>query len=211
MKKLASSLLILVLIFSLVSTAFAKSGDTVNSLKTSTSTVTENNNKIKNNQKEMIKSVRAFVKVTSDGKIEFKENIPDKLYKDYSLDLLQNHFNTLNDLAEAGTITINKDLSIQDNSISMMTTYGSWDYHWWGYDRYFSNTQAKSFQNYCYTVAAGATIVTGASAYFPPVAAIAGMQAGYWALVGTRVGANNHGNGVYVAVSWLAVFNVSPL
>lgn len=64
---------------------------------------------------------------------------------------------------------------------------------------------------YAASVAGGDGIVTGISAWFPPVAAIAGVQTGYWSLVAARVNANNKGKGVYVGVTWVAVFNIKPL
>lgn len=81
----------------------------------------------------------------------------------------------------------------------------------WGYDRKFNNSQAKDLSDYAASVAGGAGIVTGISAWFPPVAAIAGVQTGYWSLVAARVNANNKGKGVYVGVTWVAVFNIKPL
>lgn len=114
-------------------------------------------------------------------------------------------FDELNQLALDGVITINEDLSIQDNSITANAVYGSWTYHWWGYDRKFNNAQTTQYYNYLLTLAAGG------GAFLPPVAAIAGVSSGYWALLATRVNANNKGRGVLVEVTWVAVFDVTPL
>jgi hypothetical protein len=110
-------------------------------------------------------------------------------------------------------ITINKDLTIDRNNelIAPNAVYGRWTEHWWGFDRKFTNSQAQDFADYAATVAGGAGIVTGIGAWFPPVAAIAGVQTGYWTLVSARVNANNEGNGVYIGVTWVAIFNVEPL
>lgn len=92
-----------------------------------------------------------------------------------------------------------------------MATYGKWTYHWWGYDRKFTNYQTKQYVERLEMQAAGATMVTGVGAWFPPIGGIAGVSAGYWALLASRVEANNHGNGVLVEVTWVNVFNVTPL
>ncbi|MER2058385.1 MAG: hypothetical protein ABTA16_06145 [Niallia sp.] len=161
-------------------------------------------------QGTLLKKVEPFVKVTEQGTLEL-EGVPTNFYETYNLDQLQAHFDNLNQLALRGNITINKDLSIQDNSIQLNAVYGKWTYHWWGYDRKFTNAQANDYVNYLLSAAAGGAIVTGAGAWFPPVAAIAGTSSGYWALLATRVNANNKGYGVLVEVSWLAVFDVTPL
>ncbi|NLM67296.1 MAG: hypothetical protein GX180_09010, partial [Enterococcus sp.] len=88
---------------------------------------------------------------------------------------------------------------------------GTWTYHWWGYDQYFDNQRAQRFSANCYSVAAGATLVTGIGAWFPPVSFVGVAQAAYWTLVGSRVDYNNLGNGVYIGVTWAAIFNVEPL
>lgn len=158
-----------------------------------------------------IHDVKPFVKVNEEGYITFKENIPQKIRDQYALDELQLHFDTLNQSVKNGEIRINKDLSIDETMMARAAVYSKWTYHWWGYDRKFNNSQTKSYINYCQTIAGGAGIVTGAGAYFPPVALIGGMQTGYWALFATRLDANNKGRGVYVSVTWAAVFDIEPL
>lgn len=157
-----------------------------------------------------IEIIKPYVEVTKEGTIRFKE-LPKGFYDKYSLEELQKHFDYLNTLSEAGDITINNDLSIQKNSISTMAVYGKWTYHWWGYDRKFTNSQADDYVDDLVTAAAGATIVAGLGSAFPPVSGIATVQAGYWALLAVRVDANNEGNGVYVAVTWALIFDVEPL
>lgn len=127
---------------------------------------------------DIIKAIKPHVEVTKEGTIRLKK-LPKHFHEKYNLEGLQKHFDNLNALVETGDITINKDLSIQDNSISTMSEYGKWTYHWWGYDRKFTDAQAKDYINELLTVAAGATIVAGIGAYFPPVAGIATIQAGY--------------------------------
>ena len=208
MKKVISGFLTLVLMFGLFSPSYSYANENTN---TSESSIDNSSNSLEIEQTKMIQEVEPYVQLTKRGTIQLK-NVPQELYEKYNLDLLQAHFEKLNNAVKNDEITINKDLSITDNSMSTLAAvYGSWTYHWWGYDRKFNNSQAKAFVDYCYTVAAGATIVTGVGAFFPPVAAIGGVQAGYWALVATRVNANNNGKGVYIGVTWVAVFNVEPL
>lgn len=60
-------------------------------------------------------------------------------------------------------------------------------------------------------IAAGSGFVAGVTSICPSIAAVFSMNSGYWTLLGLRVNANNKENGVYVAVTWLAVFNIEPL
>lgn len=131
----------------------------------------------------------------------------------YNLEKLMQHFVDLNHYAENDFITINKDLTTDQNPglITVDTVYGKWTYHWWGDHRTFNNSQAKAFADYAASVAAGFDIVTGIGAFFSPVAALLGGQTGYWSLVAARVNANNKGRGVYIAVTRVAIFNVEPL
>lgn len=158
----------------------------------------------------VINVVEPYVEVTNDGKIEL-QNVPTSVYEEYQLDQLQEHFNRLNAEVDAGNIRINNDLSIATIGISPRTVHGTWTYHWWGYDQYFDNQRAQRFSANCYSVAAGATLVTGIGAWFPPVSFVGVAQAAYWTLVGSRVDYNNLGNGVYIGVTWAAIFNVEPL
>lgn len=162
--------------------------------------------------KKMIAAIEPYVAVSDEGKLYLKD-VPRHLYEMYNLEELEQHFADLNHYAENDYITINKDLTIDQNPelITPDAVYGKWTYHWWGYDRKFNNSQAKAFADYAASVAGGAGIVTGIGAFFPPVAAIAGVQTGYWSLVAARVNANNKGRGVYIAVTWVAIFNVEPL
>lgn len=60
----------------------------------------------------------------------------------------------------------------------------------------------------CELIAIGAG---AASAIFPPIAALGGLSAAYYARLANRINANHQGNGVYVAITWAAVFNIEPL
>jgi hypothetical protein len=208
MKKMVISLWVLMFVFGIVSPSYAANGNE-NSNGTQIKKVSVEDKLIKE-QEKMIKAVEPYVEVKEDGIIGFKD-VPKNIYNKYNLDKLQEHFDILNNAVENETITINEDLSIQDNSFSTYAVYGKWTYNWWGYDRNFNNSQAIALSNYAASVAGGAGIVTGITYMFPPVAAIAGVATGYWSLVAARVNANNKGKGVYVGVTWVAAFNISPL
>lgn len=205
MKKVMSFLCSIALTFTLV--VPAASAAPVHELNSSEDNISLNQSK---STKSIIDVVESYVKVNQDGLIEFK-NVPNSVYIKYNLSELQKHFDSLNAMVQNGTIVINSDLSVVKQTMSTMAYYGSWDYHWWGYDRNFGNSETKEFVDYCDSVAGGTAIVTGASFMFPPVSAIFGVTTGYFTLLGSRVTANNKGNGVYIGVTWVAAFNVSPL
>lgn len=202
-KRLVFSLATLVLSSSIlpgISGAVAYADD-IKSVQSGTSEVVEQN--------YMVSVIESYVHVTN-GKIELK-NVPYSIYEKYQLDQLQKHFNNLNEEAEMGNIRINNDLTIETIGSSSRTVHGTWTYHWWGYDQYFNNQRAIKFANEASTVAGGAGIATGIGLWFPPVGALFGVTSGYWTLVSARVTANNKGRGVYVGVTWAAIFNIEPL
>ena len=48
-------------------------------------------------------------------------------------------------------------------------------------------------------------------AYFGAVGAIpGGVSSAYWWLLASRLDANNHGHGVYVEMTWVLVFDITP-
>lgn len=117
-------------------------------------------------QKSAIEAVKPYVKV-KDGILSLKD-VPESIYDQYNLSDLQKHFNELNDLSKSGKITVTSDLSIKDNAISLNAVYGSWTYHWWGYDRNFTDYQTKQAIDYYNSVAGGGALVTGATYWLPP-------------------------------------------
>lgn len=124
---------------------------------------------------------------------------------------LSKHFNNLNELVKNDTIVIKKDLSIQDNSISLYSVHGKWTYYWWGYDRRFNDSEAKDFAWYLDDLSEGASIITGLTSWLPPVPGVAFLTSAYYSLLSQRVTANNVGRGVYVAISWSLLFDIQSL
>jgi hypothetical protein len=207
MKKIIASLFTLMLILGVVTPSYAAANESEKQLKK----IEKEQEKLQKEQEKMIEDVEPFVNVTEDGKFELV-NAPKKLFKKYDLAKLEAHFVEMNKLAEEGSVTINDDLSIEDNLFTISAVYGKWTYHWWGYDRKMSNSYANWYANeYLDMIAAGGTVVTGVGAFFPPVGAVAGISTGQWLLLKNRINANNKGNGVYVGVTWALFFNVEPL
>ncbi|SDB81281.1 hypothetical protein [Shouchella lonarensis] len=163
-------------------------------------------------QQDLILAVEPYVEVTNDGYLQLKD-VPQHIYEAYQLDALQQHFDEVNSEVAEGNLAISSDLDVvvKDPEVGVNTVYGRWTYHWWGYDRKFDRAQTRRYISYLHSVAAGATIVAGASYFFPPGIAFGTINAGYFALLATRVDANNKGRGVYVGVTWVAIFRVTPL
>lgn len=87
-----------------------------------------------------------------------------------------------------------------------------WNWHWWGYSHEFTPCETEGFIDYLNMIAQGSGVVGGVSSYwFPPLGPLGALYASYFGLVAARMEANNYGNGVYVGITWAAVFNVSPL
>lgn len=161
-------------------------------------------------QQKMIDAVKPYVSVSKDGLLSLN-NVPKALYEKYSLDQLEGHFAQLNNDVKNGKIIVEKDLSITPTTLSTSVNYARWTYNWWGYDRKFNNKASKSYQDWLYTAVNTGVIVGGLTYWVPPVASIAGVSAGYWGLLATRIGAKNKGKGVYVGVTWVAAFRVDTL
>lgn len=207
LKKLVISLLSIIMILSVALPSHASTLEAPNHKKVAETT--ENNHLVEDFSE--VKKVEKYVSVGANGHIILDPKHSKNFHKKYNLDQLEDHFALLNEKVDNGTIKINEDLSIEDLSISVFASYNKWTYHWWGYDRNFTNSQALRYVNELNTVAAGGTIAAGAASIMPILGAGIAMTAGYYALLSARVTANNRGNGVYVGQTWARVFNVKPL
>lgn len=209
MKKLAVSTIASTMLLLSVSgnISHADSSNNINQQKT----ITQDSIKhLEQKQQNIITTVEKYVELKNDGTIGFVSNIPQDIYKQYKLEELQKHFDYLNLQVTSNLITINPDLSIQNKVHSAV--YGSWTYHWWGYDRKFNNSQAKQYVKELKEVqAAGSFGGSLAAALFPVIGAGVVVTAQYYGLLASRVDANNEGSGVYVGMTWALVFDVEPL
>ncbi|UCZ53473.1 hypothetical protein LGQ02_01335 [Bacillus shivajii] len=197
MKRLVCSFLVLVLFFGMMTPVFGQG-------KGNSSTTSSN--------VDVLKLVEPYVELQEDGTLAL-EGVPRGLYQAFELENLEYHFDQINKEVLDGNLVIDEELNISETGFSTFhhAGYGSWAYHWWGYQRLFNNSQANEYSSHLRDRAAGAAMVTGVFAKFPPISGIAGVSSGYWALLANRVDANNNGNGVQVSVTWVNVFSVSSL
>lgn len=204
MKKVILSSLAAALLVPTIAPTYASAKEFQTSPSTSTT--------MENQQNDMISTIEPYVHVTEQGTLELRD-VPQYLYDEYSLEYLEDHFATLNQLAAGNSVVIHDDLSITNTAITPFAVYGQWTYNWWGYDRYYTNYQANQFSAALSSAAAlGYAGAAGASVLgLPAVGALSGLSAAYWDLLAARIDANNHGRGVYVGITWAAVFNVEPL
>ncbi len=126
---------------------------------------------------------------------------------------------SINQMAEAGEVVINNDLSIISNEGE--SACGHWyscgggrstsiSYHWWGYSRYACDCETNRMINDFNSVAAIAAGLTMLTKYFGVSAVPFGLSSAYFWLLSSRLGANNHGRGVYIGMTWILAFNIDP-
>lgn len=139
-------------------------------------------------------------------------------------------FEELNKAAKQGKIVIHENLDFTttspDRESASYTPYSggsrhwhdcgggrntSVTNHWWGYSRYACDCETRRMMadfNSCASVAAGVAVV---GAYFGPIGAIpGGLSSAYWWLLASRLDANNHGKGVYIEMTWVLAFDITP-
>lgn len=154
------------------------------------------------NVPEELKVIEPYVFKKEDGTIALRD-MPDSLYDEYQLKYLETHFSNLNNAVKDNKIFITEDLEI----VSLNRALTSWNYHWWGYDANFNNADANDLKYSLVTVGSFA----GVAGLFPPIGALGTLSGAYLGLIATRIDANNNGNGVYIGITWAAVFNIKPL
>lgn len=208
LKKLVISLLSIIMILSVASPSQASTSEAPNHPKVSE--IPANSNSVEDFSE--VKKVEKYVSVNANGHIGLDPKHSKNFHKKYNLDELEAHFTLLNSKVDAGAIKINEDLTIEDLSFSTFAVYNKWTYHWWGYDRNFTNSQAKSYVGELNTAGAvGGMTGAAAAAFMPIVGAGIAVSGGYYYLLAARVDANNKGRGVYVGMTWARVFNVKSL
>lgn len=232
MKKISSILLVLVLSFSTMTTAFGQ--------ENSSPLLDNTENKgidIKENQEYTLDDIfelETYIFVENGHfKVNSKEAVENGI--DFSLiQKQQEHFNFLNQQADNGNLVISQDLSIKDlksseSEISLnqnITTFAASDckgitrgpvYYWWGHKSYADSCDTKKLISDANTVAASGGIIgtgTGTIGLFFPIllvpAGIAGVTGGWYYLFATRLDANNNGRGVIVDLTYAAVFDITP-
>lgn len=212
MKKFLAVFLSMVMMFSLSVTAFAQSPvEAEPTVSASQYTVDD------------VKALEPYISV-ENGRFIFDtdaasdDGVPSDLINGQTA-----YLQKLNTQAANGEIAIADDLSITSLTPSApMTRAGHWascgggkntatTNHWWGYSRYACDCETNRMSadfNSCASVAAGVGVV---GAYFGAVGAIpGGLSSAYWWLLASRLDANNHGHGVYVEMTWVLVFDITP-
>lgn len=136
-------------------------------------------------------------------------------------------FDRLNQQADQGMISIQKDLTIEKTANENNLTeeeerrgiteceecHGKnceAQYEWWGAWIYYCNCMAKQFEYGLKSAGGVVGMVSVLSYYFPPAAALTTLTSGYLTLLCNRVGANNQGRGICLNMTWIGVFRVDP-
>lgn len=173
--------------------------------------VQKENENVQNDVSFNLDEVKKYIKIDDNGHIGFTF-VPPGQYKKYNLSELQNHFNLLNEKVDKGEISINENLEISDLRIQTFASYGSWTYHWWGYDRKFTKKQAAAYVDEIEYVVLG--MGAGAAVTAPSLVIAGGflLSASWYGLLAKRIEANNKGKkGVLVEVYWARTFDITPL
>lgn len=158
--------------------------------------------------------IKQYVFVDSLGHIQLDNNVPVSTYEQYNLSALEAHFSNLNKKVDNNEITIKEDLTI--SSISMQSNSGVNHVQTWvGSSSYYTNEATEEAANAFEAIAYTGTIIGGAASLFPGiniiVSGISGIAGGYFGLLGSRMRANNNGNGVAVHMTYALIYNVEPL
>lgn len=205
-KNLICFLLSAIMVLSMSVTAFAQTPD-------NTHTATEYT-------VDDVKALEPYISVENgrfvfDTESAIADNVDTELVNGQSAYLA-----TLNSRANSGSITINEDLSIDTPATMAQARHWascgggrntSVTEYWWGYSRYACDCETNRMSadfNSCASVAAGVGVV---GAYFGPIGAIpGGLSSAYFWLLASRLDANNQGRGVFVEMTWVLAFDITP-
>ena len=156
----------------------------------------------------------------------------EKAIKDgFDKDLVEGqkaYLDFLNSEAEKGIFEIQQNLEIKINTkINNLYEnyscdgYNSFEVHWWGYSRYADNCETNRIINDLNSAAGIGTTAGGLAAIaaivFPESAGVSGgiaagatVTAGYEQLLASRMAANNRGKGVFIEMTWVGIFDITP-
>lgn len=211
-KKVTASILAIVMVFCLGGTAFAQNADV-------------NQDKSQLAQKYTVDDIKALESYVSVEEGHFTFDVEQAKEDNIDIQLIEcqlKYFDILNDRADAGDIKIEKDLTIINNEGPPSARASHWPScggglntdvteYWWGYSRYACDCETQRMSadfNSCASVAAGIAVI---GAYFGPIGAIpGGLSSSYWWLLASRLDANNHGYGVYIEMTWVLAFDITP-
>lgn len=139
------------------------------------------------------------------------------------------YFDYINGQVRKGDMAINFDLTIVNKNENLRgkdhshKAAGHWSscggginteatMYWWGYARYACDCETREMSadfSTCCSVAEGAAALCGV--FGGGVSAIpGGISAAYFGLLASRLTANNHGRGVYIEMTWVWAFDITP-
>lgn len=209
MKKLISMIMIVCITCSILGTAvFAKEDNSKQTISFTS---------------EDVFALEKYISVDEDGYFEIDEKAAKK--DGINTELVngqKKYFKELNSMIKEGKLQADKNLEIvslnEDTSLMASHWYScgggrttSVAYHWWGYSRYTCDCLTQQIAadfNSCASVAGGVGVI---GAYFGPIGALpGGLSCSYWWLLASRLDANNHGRGVYIEMTWVLAFNITP-
>ena len=84
------------------------------------------------NVDDMIREVEEYVQLNSDGTISLSSETPEYLREKYNLDALEIYFSELNEQVREGQISVNEDLSINQDIKMARSNVDFVDSYWWG-------------------------------------------------------------------------------
>ena len=209
MRKVSIIFLCLILTLVLTQSAFAKNENLVK----------------KSYTKEQILTLEKFVSVNNNGLFELNHKKARAAGIDKALlDVQQQVFNHLNKEVLNGNLIATKDLKILNLNASSNLTFSAsmmqacsgqstaTETFWWGYSRYFDSCEADDLADNLAGVSAVSTGVAIIATAFgvAPIAIPSGLTAAYLVLLSSRVSANNNGSGVFIEMTWVFAFDVTP-
>ncbi|MDN9012900.1 hypothetical protein [Brevibacillus laterosporus] len=174
--------------------------------------------------KEDILPLKKYVTVNSEGFFEFDiEKAKADGFEDELLIGQQKHLQQLNAQIAEGDLKAYNNLDVKaihsDKPSSVISIKGNCNgittdvkTYWWGYSRKMdsckTNRVAADFAS-ASSIAAGTAVVAGIFGGAPAVPA--GITSAYWALLSSRLYANNSDNtGVVLDMTWAYVFDIEP-
>lgn len=187
-------------------------------------------NKFSDYSVEDIKKLEPYIIAENNS---FKFDVEKALEDGFDKDLVMGqelYLSKLNDEAKNGYIEIHQNLEITSkyknnlSDISYKSCDGmntEFEKHWWGFSRYADNCDTKRIINELnYLSAKGGLVASLASvvqAFFPqssiittPIVGGSGISIAYIQLLTNRLDANNEGKGVYIEMTWVGVFDITP-
>lgn len=133
----------------------------------------------------------------------------------------KSYFEVLNSEIAAGKLKANPDLSIIEKTetnpfsdtapLACKGKTTKVKHYWWGYNRKLNSCATDKMSADLSSVSAIATGISVVTAYFGVFpAAIPGLSAAYFALMGARADANNKGKGINADVTWALAYDFEP-